>query len=232
MLRSTALVLLLLTYALSARADISPPELAKITLELNVDGQASLPLLRFFVTNCVEPVEKSVLEPDAPLVCSPKSGPVRVYGFREGDLVELLDMIRKNAGPQESAAFLAKKAKTCGEVSEQDRTFLASSGVAFVAARYKLEPGPKGGCKLTRISAITKTRAQLTPAGDAPPAASVAPAAPPPAPSAAPVPAPAKSDCGCRAGPMPGSAPGLVALGLALCLGALRVRTRSRGTVR
>lgn len=64
----------LLLAASPARADIDPPPRATITLELMVDGQATLPQLKLFVTNCNEEPEKSVLEPNEPLVCNPRRG--------------------------------------------------------------------------------------------------------------------------------------------------------------
>jgi hypothetical protein len=190
--------LLLLGVTSSAGADLAPPPGAKITLELSVDGQSSLSHLRFFVTNCKEPVEESVLEANKPLICNPERGPVRVIGLKEGDLIDLFALIRRDAGRAESAIFLSQKVKTCGEIEERDRNFSQVSQVTLVQARYSIAPHGKDGCKLTRISATTKTKADLqaasnpTPPTPIPPASSVAP----PAPTAA-----QKSDCDCRAAP-------------------------------
>ena len=223
---------LLLTVALSARADVTPPRRASITLELTVEGQASLPDLRFFVTNCRDPVETSVLDPATPLVCDPVRGAVRIFGFRPADLNELFDLIGRDAGSAESAAFLAAKAKTCGSVGEEDVIFLAETNVAFVAARYALEPGPKGGCKLRRISAVTKTRGQLGVPASASSTPSASPAPAPAAPSGA-AGAPARQPgCGCAAAPSDAPAPGLTWLTLVLGVAARRVGRRARARTR
>lgn len=223
-----ALAATLLAIAPAARADVTPPPRASITLELTVDGQDSLPYLRFFVTNCREPIDTSVLDPGQPLVCNPAPGPVRMFGFRAGDLPELFELLRRDAGREESAAFLAAKAKTCGSVLDEDLIFGAETGVTLVAARYILEPGPKGGCKLRRVSATTKTRAQLqAPASGAarPPAPPASAAAPGPSASAPPAPA-ASGGCGCSTSGSTTATPLLATAALALA----RLRRRRRGS--
>ncbi len=221
----------LLLAVAAARADISPPPRAKITLELTVEGQASVPQLKLFVTNCNEEPEKSVLDPNEPLVCNPVRGPVRVFGFRESDLIELFGKIRGDAGREESAKFLAAKAKTCGELADRDLN-ISDVNVTLVQARYSVEKRDKDSCLLKRISATTKTRGDLQ--GESRPAplpASATPAPPPPpkpSPSSAPPPKPSpssappvgpSSSCGCDLAASTSSAPGLAAL---LLLGLAR----------
>lgn len=222
-------MLALLLAAGVARADLAPPPRAKVTLELTVEGQASVPHLKLFVTNCNEEPEKSVLEPNAPLVCNPESGPVRVFGFREGDLIELFAKLENDAGREESARFLSQKAKTCGEVEEQDRAF-EDVNVALVQARYSVEKRDKDSCRIRRISATRKTRQELQSERR-----TVRPA-PPPAPSASPSPAPkpssevavgGSSSCSCELAPAR-RGPGPSAW-LGLGLAGIRLRRRRRG---
>lgn len=236
---ASAALLLALALAPPARADVTPPPRASITLELTVEGQQTLPYLRFFVTNCREPIDTSVLDPTEPLVCNPAQGPVRIFGFRAGDLPELFALVQRDAGREESAAFLAAKAKTCGSVLDEDLIFPAESGVTLVAARYALEPGPKGGCKLRRLSATKKTRAELQkapPTGSAAPASSAGPTpTAAPAPSASALGAPAASGgCGCTASSADPTPSALVAaaFGLAWLRRRRRAHPRPPGRAR
>ncbi|MCC6669269.1 MAG: hypothetical protein IT375_36365 [Polyangiaceae bacterium] len=211
----------LLLAVAAARADISPPPRAKITLELTVEGQASVPQLKLFVTNCNEEPEKSVLDPNEPLVCNPVRGPVRVFGFRQGDLIELFGKIRGDAGREESAKFLAAKAKTCGELADRDLNF-RDVNVTLVQARYSVEKRDKESCLLKRISATTKTRGDLQGESRPAPAPASATPAPPPPPKPSPSSAPPvgrSSSCGCDLAASTSSAPGLAAL---LLLGLAR----------
>ncbi|MBI3205336.1 MAG: hypothetical protein HYZ29_27605 [Myxococcales bacterium] len=222
----------LLLATASARADVAPPPRAKITLELTVEGQSSVPQLKLFVTNCHEEPEKSVLDPNEPLVCNPERGPVRVFGFRESDLIELFSKIRADAGRDESAKFLAAKAKTCGEVADQDLNF-RDVNVTLVQARYSVEKRDKDNCRLKRISATTKTRSDLqAESKPAPPPASSAPIPPRPA---TPSPSPSSeiavsrsSSCSCDLAPSRASGLGLTPLAL-LGLAALARRPRRSG---
>ncbi len=121
----------------SARADISPPN-QSITVELTVAGLDSVPELSFFVTNCREVLEESVLEKGKTLVCPPHKGPLRVYGFRKRDLIEMFAMIRRDAGGAESAKFLRDKAKTCGEI-EGVNPIIPGGGRWHFTAHYAME---------------------------------------------------------------------------------------------
>lgn len=221
----------LLLATLPARADVAPPPRAKITLELTVEGQGTLPQLKLFVTNCNEEPEKSVLEPNEPLVCNPGRGPVRVFGFREGDLIELFSKIRGDAGREESANFLAAKAKTCGELAEQDLN-IRDVNVSLVQARYAVEKRDKDNCRLKRISATTKTKGDLqAESKPGPPPPSAAPA---PAPPASPAPSPSSgfavsrsASCSCDMATSRATGPGLFALAV-IGLARLRRRTARR----
>jgi hypothetical protein len=218
--RKSWLLLLAIFSSTGARADVVPPPRASVLIELTVDNQAALPL-RFVVTNCYEPPALAVLDPAAPVLCHPTNGPVRVFGFKPTDLTELRELVKRDAGGAEASSFLAAKAKTCGQLRDEDVIFPASSGVGFVAARYALEPRPKGGCKLTRVSATTKPNRDGPPAAGASAALS-APSAAPPAPSSP----PAGSGCGCKAAGS-GATGSLVALIPAL-LYLVRRRTQRR----
>lgn len=225
----------LLLAATPARADVAPPPRAKITLELTVEGQATLPQLKLFVTNCNEEPEKSVLEPNAPLVCNPQRGPVRVFGFRESDLIELFSKIRGDAGREESAKFLSAKAKTCGELAEQDLN-ISDVDVTLVQARYAVEKRDKDNCRLKRVSATTKTKSDLQ--AESKPAPSPPSAAPTSAPPASPAPSPSRgfavsrsTSCSCDLATSSAAGPGLWALA-AVGIACLRRSTRRVATSR
>lgn len=215
----------LLLAASPARADVAPRPRAKITLELTVEGQSAVPQLKLFVTNCNAEPEKSVLDPNEPLVCNPERGPVRVFGFRESDLIELFAKVRGDAGREESAKFLAAKAKTCGELAEQDVN-IRDVNVSLVQARYAVEKRDTDSCRLRRISASTKTKSDLqAESRPAPPAPSAAPA---PSRPATPAPSPSNevaisrsTSCSCDLAGSRTPGPGLGALAL---LGLARLR--------
>jgi len=215
-----------------ARADITPPPRAKITLELTVEGQASVPHLKFFVTNCDEEPEKSVVDASAPLTCQPKEGPMRVYGFREGDLIELFQKIRDKAGNEESAKFLRDKAKTCGEIEERDRVF-RDVNVTLVKARYAIEKRDKDSCRLKRIAATSHTRQELqsaTPSPEPAPSASGSPATPPVPPAPSPsseVSVGRSTSCSCELAPASSGRSALSSLGALGFALVLRRRPRS-----
>jgi len=197
----------------AARADLTPPPRASITLELTVDNQAAFPGLKFVVTNCGpgESPSVAVLDRDTAMTCHPAQGPLRIFGVGSEDVPRFFDLQRPGVGRDEAAAFMAAKMKTCGSVEDQDLVFEAKTGVVFVAARYALDPGPKDGCKLRRVSATTKTEV-------ATPAKASASASAPAAPSAATptVPPPSQSGCGCATSAPRGPSPIVLLLAPAL----------------
>ena len=217
-------VVALLGFTPLARADLSPPPPTEVTVELTVDGLEKLPGLSFFVTNCREPIEESVLTKGKTLICPPKRGPLRIFGFRESDLNEMFSMVRRDAGTRESEAFLKDKAKTCGEI-EGVHPILPGGGRLRFAAHYAVEPHGKSGCKLRRISVEKLPEPEPTP--DPP----TKPSATPPPPAADPPPAPAAkaSSCGCQ---VPGSSHSTSELSLLavllLVLPALRAKAARR----
>lgn len=216
----------LLLAVAAARADVSPPPGAKITLELTVEGQGSVPHLKLFVTNCNQEPEKSVLDPSEALVCTPERGPVRVFGFREGDLIELFGKIRGDAGREESAKFLAAKAKTCGELADQDLN-IRDVNVTLVQARYSVEKRDKDSCRLKRISATTKTKGDFQAKSRPTAALASAPPASPPPPAPSPsseLSASRSSSCGCDLAASASNGPGAAVL--LLSLGLLRAGGR------
>ena len=125
---------------------------------------------------------------------------MRIFGMADEDLPRFFELQRSSTSASgghdpiegdEAARFMRAKMKTCGSVEDQDLIFLASTRIAFVAARYALDPGPKSGCKMRRISATTKTKAEVA-------ASASASAAPTPAAAASAAPAaPSPSGCGC-----------------------------------
>jgi hypothetical protein len=237
---SFGFALCVLVAATSARADISPPLRKPITLRLSVTGLDSFSHMSFFVSNCKHsegiwterPLTDARLVAGKPIVCTPKErAPVRVYGFREGDVIEMQEMIERQASTQESKKFLDEKAKYCGQLEEKDVNFLASTGVEFVDAKYTLEPFKKTGCKLSRVSATTDKKVpsdvnETTPVASTPPAPASAPI---PTPAASGSPAPPKSSCGCELVGTAAGSPGLlVVLGVFLATWRRTSSRRSR----
>jgi hypothetical protein len=177
--------LLLLCATTVASADISPPGIKRIPIELTLKNQRAFPDATFVLIGCNSVRGRHTVafpKADAPLTCSLK-GVAKVYRTSSETARALRELVDKDVGwgmeGVQARTILEKGARECGEIAAATEVD-AASPVEKLFVSYSLRAKGDDGCELVSADAGAPAPSASAPAPAPTPETSTPPAPPAP----------------------------------------------------